>query len=323
MQSSLQLPLPVVVSAKYEESALSYVMRALHANGMSLEKARAWLGIKSWYSLNRQELALLAWHLDVSSDWLRWRSLRAKTSGSFATFRLLGCQFVSASIRPSRNAAICPECVRIERFCRASWLLKCIVVCPEHGEPILERCAKCGQLISWLRPDIDVCNCGRYLVRPVDQEVVTDQLISWVRWIEWRIGSYSGPEGGQFPRHIPQVLNEMSLDGAMRLVVSFGLLEDSVQSVRVASWRTLGNRGVIGVISRGLSRLHELDSSWDSLGDVGSLVHLPILERMRSDGVDSADILNASHLVSALKKKPYGTWDRRVKLPHGQLSLFW
>jgi hypothetical protein len=153
--------------------------------------------------------------------------------------------------------------------------------------------------------------------------VVTDQLISWARWVEWRIGLYSGLEANYFSRHIPPVLNEMSIDGAIRLVMSFGLLEDIVQSVRVASWKTVKNQIVVGVIERGLSRLQQLDSSLNSLGEMGSLVHLPILERMRTDGVDSADVINATHLVSALKRKPYGTWDRRVKLPQGQLSLFW
>jgi hypothetical protein len=323
MSNELKQPLPVAVIADDDESGLSYVMRSLYANGMSMEKARSWLGIKSWYSLNRQELSLVAWHLGVSRDWLQWRILKARTTGSFTSFGYLGCKFVAASLRQSKNAALCPECVRSKGFCRASWLLKCIVVCPEHRRPILERCTKCGQLISWLRPDVDVCNCGRYLMSTVDQEVVTDQLITWVRWIEWRIGLYSGQESEGFARHIPLVLNEMSLDGAMRLVISFGILEDAMQTIHVAAWKLLDNCGVIGTVARGLSRLSQIDSSLDSWGQVGSLVHMPILERMRSDGVDSTDIMNATHLVSALKKNPYRTWDRRIKLPHGQLSLFW
>lgn len=322
MQNSPRLPLPVAVDSHDEESGLSYVMRSLHANGLTLEVTRSWLDIKSWYSLDRQELTRLAWLIGVTPDWLRWRSLRAKRSANFTTFDLLGCKFVSASIRHSKIAVICPECVRSKGFCRATWLLKLIVVCPEHGTAMLERCGKCGQLISWQRPDVDVCDCRRYLVYSGERGCVTDQLVSWVRWIEWRIGSYSGPETGSFAKHIPQNLNEMSLDGAMRLVMSFGLLEDSTQAVRVAAWKTLRNPGVIGVIERGLSRLRQLDGTLALLGEVGPLVHVPILERMRSDGVDSSDILNATYLVSALKKKPYGTWDRRVKLPHGQLSLF-
>ena len=322
MPSRPQNPLPVVVHGDEDESGLSFVMRALHANGMSMEQARAWLGIKSWYSLNRQELSLLAWKLGVSQDWLRRRTLGSKTSGSAITHTLMGCNFVSVSLRKPTIAAVCPDCVRIKGFCCASWLLKCIVVCPAHAKPILERCAKCGQMISWLRPAIDVCNCGRYLGRPRDEELVTDQLIAWVRWIEWRLGLHIDSDGEIFSGHIPQILNEMSLDGAMRLVVSFGLLEDPAQSVRVGSWRTLGNEGAIGVVTRGLFRLGQLDSSQDSFAEVGTLVHLPILERMRNDGVESADILNASNLVAALQNKSYMSWDRRVKFPHGQLSLF-
>lgn len=322
MANELRDPLPVLVQANDDESGLSYAMRALHANGLSLERAMHWLGIKSWCALNRQELILLAWHLSVSPDWLIWRSLIPRTNGTFKTFSLLGCKFVGASLRHSKNTAICPECVRSRGFCRASWLLRCIVVCSEHGLPLVDRCLRCQQQIKWFRPSIDVCNCGRYLVRSHEQDQVTDEQTSWARWIEWRIGVYNGPAGNRFVTHIPQILNEMSLDGAMRLVMSFGLLEDSLKAVRVNTWAALSNESVARVISRGLARLHRLDSSLDLLGDVGSLVHMPILERMRSDGVDSTDITNASVLVSALKNNSYGNWDRRAKLPHGQLSLF-
>jgi hypothetical protein len=106
-------------------------------------------------------------------------------------------------------------------------------------------------------------------------------------------------------------------------VVSFGILEGSGQFVRVATWHTLSNQGVSDVVERGLSRLRRVDSSLESLGNVGHLVHIPILERMRSDGVVATDVLNVSQLVTALKKKPYGSWDRRVKLTNGQRSLFW
>jgi hypothetical protein len=170
---------------------------------------------------------------------------------------------------------------------------------------------------------MDVCTCGRYLIRASGQHVANDQLLCWVRWIEWRLGIYNGAEGARFAKLIPNVLNAMSLDGAMRLVIAFGILDGPLQSVGVATWRRLNNQGVIDVIKRGLSRLHQIGDSLESLGDIDSLVHLPILERMRSDGVETIDVQNASQLVTTLKKTPSGTWDRRVKLTDGQLSLFW
>jgi len=323
MRNDQLSPLPVAVPPNDDESGLSYVMRALHANGLSLDRVQEWLGIKSWFSLNRQEISLVAWHLGVSPDWLRWRLLITKSSGSLVSFHLLGCKFVAASLRQTSIAALCPECVRSNGFSRPSWLLKCVVVCAEHGYLISEDCVKCRRPISWLRPGMDVCTCGRYLIRASGQHVANDQLLCWVRWIEWRLGIYNGAEGARFAKLIPNVLNAMSLDGAMRLVIAFGILDGPLQSVGVATWRRLNNQGVIDVIKRGLSRLHQIGDSLESLGDIDSLVHLPILERMRSDGVEAIDVQNASQLVTTLKKTPSGTWDRRVKLTDGQLSLFW
>lgn len=230
-------------------------MRALHANGLSLDRVQEWLGIKSWFSLNRQEISLVAWHLGVSPDWLRWRLLITKSSGSLVSFHLLGCKFVATSLRQTSIAALCPECVRSNGFSRPSWLLKCVVVCSEHGYLISEDCVKCRRPISWLRPGMDVCTCGRYLIRASGQHVANDQLLCWVRWIEWRLGIYNGAEGARFAKLIPNVLNAMSLDGAMRLVIAFGILDGPLQSVGVATWRRLNNQGVIDVIKRGLSRL--------------------------------------------------------------------
>jgi hypothetical protein len=160
------------------------------------------------------------------------------------------------------------------------------------------------------------------LSAPKYEAVATDQLKAWGQWIEWRLGASIELDGGAYAKHIPKILNEFSLDGAMRLVLRFGLIEDHAHSVRVGTWRSLENMGVIGVVTRGLSRLEQLENSQEVFFEVGSLVHLPILERMRSDGVEPADSVNAANLVLALKNKSHESWDRRVKFPQGQLSLF-
>lgn len=323
MRSDQLSPLPVCLQPNDDESGLGYAMRAFRANGLSLDKVREWLQIRSWTSLTRQQTALASWYLGISPDWLRWRLIVEKSSGAHTSYSLLGCKFVATSLRPTSIAALCPDCVRIKGFSRVSWLLKCVVICSEHRTPISEVCGKCGQSISWNRPSVDVCDCGRYFLNAIDGTVPDEQLLCWVRWIEWRLGMYCGPEGARFAKFIPNALNEMSLDGAMRLVVAFGILDQPTQAVGVSTWRRLNNREVADVIKRGLSRLLLSNDSLESLSEVGSLVHLPILERMRSDGVETTDLMNASQLVTALKKTPYGTWDRRVKLTNGQRSLFW
>lgn len=56
---------------------------------------------------------------------------------------------------------VCPACLREPvPFERLVWSFRPLVVCPEHGVMLVDRCPACGRSLSALRMDLRRCRCG-------------------------------------------------------------------------------------------------------------------------------------------------------------------
>ena len=59
-----------------------------------------------------------------------------------------------------RKAKLCQICLQSKAYCRKIWDLSVVSVCPFHSCLLIDKCPKCFQNITWLRPSITRCNCG-------------------------------------------------------------------------------------------------------------------------------------------------------------------
>jgi hypothetical protein len=55
---------------------------------------------------------------------------------------------------------ICPVCLMEQIYCRKVWELSPVTACPIHQCVLINHCLKCKRLISWTRPNINICQCG-------------------------------------------------------------------------------------------------------------------------------------------------------------------
>jgi hypothetical protein len=220
---------------------------------------------------------------------------------------------------------ICPACLKERGYCLLVWDMAAYCVCPTHQLLLIDKCPHCRHAMSWSRPAIDVCVCGRYLTDSKGY-VEVDQL-EVMRWcalaqsrlrrhldadtdITWRDSSLAG-------------LNAMSDDGLCRLAWAFGIRQCRYQGqakdvpARMASpnlwcdvlssaherWAIFcqGNKGARSLLFEG--------------------VYVPGLEGLAAKGLTVEDRTIAAQILEAMNCHDHAG-GRGGRLPRGQLSLF-
>lgn len=315
------LRLPVAVQGADDESGMSHVMRAFWANGVSLERGFAWLGVRALSSLGESDARRLSWATQKTGDWLRDRLFLRSGRGAESWLRLGSHRFSRSMVLSARTAPLCVGCVKARGYGDLTWAFKFAPGCSRHGVLLSRACGHCGRRIEWDRPRIDICRCGRYFSTDARSAQLDPWLVSWHRWIEQRLGF--GQAAQDDDRYIvPAMLDRLSLDGAFHVVEAFGLLSEPAQALRLASSRARSAEGRLGVIGRGLERLSALDLDPAVGRDLAPLVHAAALERLRVRAAEPVDAQGASRLLRWISGRDDGTVDLRCHGARGQLNLF-
>jgi hypothetical protein len=313
--------LPVRVEPADDEGGLGFIFRLLSANGLSFRDAQHWLGLKSWNPLKAQEIKVLAWIAGVDQSWLVDRTVTCLGWDAPRTYGLMGHRFGTGMADYLHSAKLCPLCVKRKKYHRVTWQLRCICCCIEHAALLSERCPHCGNLIRWNRPAVDICSCGRFITAASAMANLPPHVSGWVEWLECRLlNSESYKSAASYG--LPTFLGSLSIDGAFRVVVAVGLLPDvNCPLSQASAWATT-SIGMAEIVSRGIERLLCLGNRLSDISSIEPLIHLPILERMRTNGASSADINCASVLLNYLRAGSKTHFEQRGRYLRGQLPLF-
>lgn len=313
--------LPIRVPPCEGESGLSFLFRNLNANGLLLKETQHWLKVRSWVPMVLTELPLWAWATGVDRGWLFERVVVINSGRSRGKYSFWGHRLGIGGTASHHSARICPKCIKQGRFHRLPWQLTCIPGCAVHDQVLIDRCPQCDQVISWNRPALDICNCGRFLTVEPHVDKLSQPLLNWIRWMEIRLAS---PNHDAFasPHEfgLPELFGTLSIDGAMRVTVAAGLLPDSNASPGPSSKLSRTSSGMAEIITRGLSRLACLDRDFSNLLDLRPFLHLPAIERMRAQPISQADEVTAEILLGILGYLPgcavsgHGSSRRRQKV---------
>lgn len=312
--------LPICVQPHDDESGLGFLLRASSENRTTLHLTRLHLSIKNWLSLCKDDISRLAYYVGCDSQWLNER-LFMRSDNSPRQYRLSGHTLRSNSATPNVGARVCPKCLGEKRRCHRVWQLPGAIACPTHKTHLVDNCTRCGQLISWRRPSVDVCRCGRYLALPNDTTTTSDVSIaaSWTRWLEFRLHS-GDPEKIITAEHVPQFLSFLTIDGATALVLAFGLAKVPGTSIR-PKWRVpLPVVPGHAAIERGLERLQTIEGQIHQAKLWADHVDIPILERLRRTGLTAADRECARKILAYVTNPRDARRGGRYSL--GQLELF-
>lgn len=315
--------LPIAVKRFDAESGMSHVMRAFWGNGMSMKRGYEWLQVRRGKPLREVDARVLAWAVQAPPDWLADRLFVVSGLADDRRLRLGARQFSAASLLIGKSARVCPNCLSEFGFCELSWSFKLVPVCPRHKVPFLGTCVHCRQSITWDRPQIDICNCGRYLKPASVVAEPPTAVIDWVHWVAARLAPsaiVSHEREGHLA--VPEMLNELTLDGAFRLVEAFGLLQKPEEQPLVAAATARSIAGAVGLIARGLERLTLIDGRLQKVRDLAPQIHISALERLRAHAADTADANCAAVLLRHLGDRSDRDVDMRGRHARGQMVLF-
>ena len=299
---------------------MSHVMRAFWSNGMSMKRGYLWLHVRLGRPLRDVDVRVLAWAVQASPDWLVERSFIASGLTEDRWLRLGTRRFSSATLLAGKSARVCTRCLSEFGFCDLTWSFKFAPLCNKHGVLLLTECSHCRRTISWDRPQIDICPCGRYFKSALPGAELPVSVKDWSIWLAHKLTQ--ADRRARNRDAVPGILNELSMDGAFRLIEAFGILRNPDEQLRVAVAAARSSAGMVGVIVRGLERLALIDGCLDKVRDIAPQVHVAALERLRTQAVDPADVNCAALLLRKLGHRSDCQVDKRGRHVRGQLTLF-
>lgn len=250
--------LPLARELRAHESGMSWILRNASANLVTISWMRCRLGIDKPRPFRAEDAPGLSCLIDGSIIDLAARLPTDHAIGQ-GGLRYLGHAFASRAYVRSRNPQVCAICVHALGFCLAEWDIAAYTVCCDHGVLMVERCASCRQHLSWDRPAIDVCRCGRYITGPNEAVGAEEALVlsSIIRKVV-RSGGMTSAN-----LELPAWWSLLSLDGALRLIVAMGASRGGFETARSSKVYRATVEHWAEFVSRGLRRLCEYETADD------------------------------------------------------------
>lgn len=313
--------LALSVAPQPGESAMSLMLRAFQANGVGYEEGMRWMGVDRRQALGDADVATLAWALHADVDDVRSRLVQLEWRGGSRWVHLAG-QRLSRWVAPtSMLAKVCPACLRERGFARIAWMTRAAPACAGHGYSLIQHCNACGRHISWARPAVRICRCGRFFKVADEGRPLEPELHIWLNWVDAVLQADAAPARDAMNR-LPPLLHDLTLDGAYRLVEAFGLLAAPGDPVRNVRHSSASLTEVGGVLVRGLRRLMDLGRAETVAPQAFDVVHLPVLGELADEPATEADGLRAAWLLDIHRAARPSGFRRVGARPRRQMPLF-
>lgn len=316
LDTSQRLPLPISVSD--DESGYCAILRVAARNGLKASMLIRLCGSKSFNAINASQAKALAWMTNLDPDWLRDRLPIEQREEDQTAFHLSGQAFSSLSLKPAFSSCICPSCLRETGRCSLAWMLDAYCCCPSHQTVMVDKCGRCSRRITWDRPDATTCACGWSLLGTIANPCIDPTILTWCAWVESHLANQDS--GRDRCEYLPLTLDALSIDGAFRVALAFGLLEAQYQTVDLR--RRWGPNELTKILSRGLVRLQDFERQAKPSPSSWNLVHIPALEALARRSVLEADYLFTSSLLAIWHSTRFQKQDMRGRFSRGQGSLF-
>lgn len=169
------------------ESLVGYLVRLAEENGYDspatiLNYADCPPGAIPSGKANLTKLANVTGHaLDEFSKISYDGKLPGKSPGSSVNGHLIS-SWRSARVLSPRRISVCHQCVDEQEGIDSFWDLTLAVVCPKHGCRSIRACRHCERPITWARPGVLICSCGKSLSdsaqgRATDTEIELSKML--------------------------------------------------------------------------------------------------------------------------------------------------
>ena len=288
-------PLPIRLQLADGESGIGYLYRLLHRNGLNLSHYRQLAGIDYRAFPDARHASLIAFLGGESSKLLESRLTKTVSIPGRKVSRLAMHQLSNAGHLRGRHPQVCIPCLYSTGISALAWEFAAVTCCPTHQVYLIDRCPRCHKLLTWERPDLTICTCGRYLVHGGD---ALDGPT--VHELELAANLHAFVDHNQPCKlsTIPAWVGALSVDGISAFIRVFGLCTKPNQTFPLSrSFCRVGTDSWIALIKRAISRWIEPDSDPEI---IRSWVNLPLLERFHTIYATSADHDTAEFWIKQL-----------------------
>jgi hypothetical protein len=315
-------PLPVRCELADDESGHSFLLRSARANGIGLAELFAHAGGRSIKWPHSPDIEALAFLTSVPPSVLALRVRQRHSRGQEIAYG--GERWRGSEMFRVKVPQICALCIRELGRCLAVWELSAYCVCVQHRAVMTDYCAHCKRSLSWLRPALDLCACGRYLSQPVDVHVVPEdaRTTELCRWLE---GNFSKEQQGQ--SKLPTWLTGLGGDGVVHLLRALGWRTHPGERISAAdAIKVISPLEMLACIDRAFSKISAISEDQALPRAVSDILDEARLERMAANGVSETARRFAGQLLKRMQLKApltqlYRPW-RAARPPKGQLELF-
>lgn len=302
------------------EDGMGYSLRMATANGLTFSDLARTLASPGHCYIPAGASGTVALMFGCTPARLRRAFVARYFRGERYAARFLSLEFLRPYHLRQNIPQICPLCMEVSQKARASWSVSIVTCCVEHKVQLLDRCV-CGRKLSWRRPSINFCECGRRLTstdqmcRPASwQELeASNQIEFLLGQVQFRlIGSGSGLE----------CFDSVTADTFARLIWAFGVIgDDQENDFPASSNRIYATAEMARIVDRSVSRLLTLRARRPLSADLR--VSYSALRALQQDCASVDDLTTIQTIIDhVLRRLPTGKRRTSRLLPSPQSQLF-
>lgn len=312
-------PYPRQAEIEADEDGVGFGLRMATANGITFNELARALASPGHLYLPYRAASSLAFMFGCTPQRLGTAFVRRYFRGQNFGAEFLGHRFLRPYHLRQARPQVCPVCIQERAHALAAWSVSLFTACPEHGIRLLDHCG-CGRRVSWRRPSIGLCECGR-LLTPKSQP--TRHADPRELWVSGQITYLLGPAHFRLLpiSDLPDVFDEISVDTFVRLVWAFGVIDDQQDTDRPTSANLIPTTNdAARLVCRAYDRLSVVLG--ERPGKKTVRLAYSAIEALRSDALLHSDYQFVERLVLRLERTQARRPCRRALRTNSQIELF-
>lgn len=303
-----------------DEDGMGYALRMATANGLTFSDLARTFASPGHCYVPATASGAVAFMFGCTPARLQQAFVMRRFRGEGFAAEFLTLDFLRPYQLRQNIPQICPACIEIFHRARASWAVSIVTSCPMHKLRLIDRCA-CGRRVSWRRPSINFCECGRGLTTfDQNSRPASWQELEASSQMEFLLGRPHFRLTGSDP--LLTWLDHVTADTFARLVWAFGVIGDEQRKdYPPSSNRIYSTDEMALIVERSITRLLNLRAKRPSPGELR--VSYAALGALQKDCASVADLPRIQTIIGyVVKKLPAGRRIRPRLTPSPQLRLF-
>jgi hypothetical protein len=299
-----------------DESGPGYVLRMCDANLVQFSDISNLLGLTGFTYIPDNRIPEICRLFGASYPILAPRFVAQFKQKSVVTTYLLGHKLQKPYLVRQRHPQICPHCLAHIGIAQLIWDITLVTACHIHENQLIDSCKQCNRKLNWRRPRLKNCQCGASLLpthQPTKRASKAEMKVAKLIWK--KLYRLFEPDDGL------SVLGGLELDTLLRLIWSFGQLEDDGHSLSVRPGKIPSTAIAGNVVRKGIERIYRTLNHVVTNTTFSSGIYINGIKQLKED-TPWNDQLKIHYLLNLIIEKDFRASRLSSLATHNQLILF-